>query len=310
MWYAPFAYDGLILDGGHPELRREWYLRSACPDSIEYLYLGTRFAGLLEVSPFIVATSESDPFARWLYEHFKDGGRGHNWGCFWVCPEGPATVAAHFRKWITIYDDIGAEVFFRFYDPDVLPSFVDALNAHERSLFFGPVRALMTRQPGKDLLAARVRRDPAVIAESSSDFALADDPPSFTLMDRHIARMRDMYWKFLVQEVLEGLIPNASPWLAHLDVEHLRNKTSECLEALALLEGVLVPEVEEGITFCLLSMTACSHFYESPPFQSCLRKMGMSAALEEWKTYARAPILGIEDFHDPLWLPMPEGERA
>lgn len=304
MWYAPFAYDGLILDGGHPELRREWYLRSACPDSIEYLYLGTRFAGLLEVSPFIVATSESDPFARWLYEHFKDGGRGHNWGCFWVCPEGPATVAAHFRKWITIYDDIGAEVFFRFYDPDVLPSFVDALNAHERSLFFGPVRALMTRQPGKDLLTARVRRDPAVIAESSSDFTLADDPPSFTLMDRHIARMRDMYWKFLVQGVMEELFFKAAPWIAPLELEHIEEKVRECLSHLATLDNVAVPDKEDAVNFCVLAITSCSHFYESPLFRKCLLRQGMKATLEEWKGYARAPIPGLEEFHDPSWLPV------
>jgi len=298
MWAAPFDYHYLILDCALPELRRHWYLLSNHSDSAELLYADTRFSPMLEISPLIARTDYDDPFLSWLYANQENV--ANNWGCLLHSTTSAAAIAEHFRSWITVRDDIGQEVFFRFYDPDILPHFAAALQGEERQRFFGPVNAFMYRQKGKDLLAASQAERP-----KDYDPAKAEPlgpSPCFTLTERYMAAMRPVIWPFLAKEVLTGLLPKAYFVLNHLSPELMRAKVDECLQVLARLQNVPIPETEDGVAFCLLAMTSCSHFYESEEFKSSVLQHGVHETLDEWKSYANAPIPGLELWHDPKWL--------
>jgi hypothetical protein len=305
MWISPFDYHYLILDCSLPEMRHHWYLHSKYANSEELLYADTRFSSILEISPLIAPTDLNDPFLHWLYANREI--KSHNWGCLLHSSAKTADIAAHFRSWITVRDDVGQEVFFRFYDPDILPCFAAALQGEERQQFFGPVNAFVYREKGKDLLSASEANHPG------EDVPAAASPlgpsPCFSFQERHMAAMRPVFRPHLVQEVMTALLPKVYSYMRHLPPESMLSKVDECLQKLAELQKVALPEKEDGIAFCLIAITSCSHFFESQEFQSSLMHNGMHQTLDEWKHYANSPIPGLELWHDPNWLPEADTEE-
>ena len=297
MWCSPFDYHYIILDCALPHVREQWYLQSNNTNSAALLYAETRFASMLDISPLIAPTDENDPFLHWLYEHQREL-HIENWGCLLHSKADPETIAAHFRSWITVYDDVGQEVFFRFYDPDILPCFAAALEGEERQKFFGPVNAFMCRRKDKDLLqASQARRPEGWSFEQAEPLGPC---PCFSFQERHMAAMRPVFWPFLVREVGTSLIPHACA--LHLTHEQFIAKLEECLQSLADMQQISLPEVEDGVAFCLLAFTSCSHFFQSQEFRDCVRRQGMHETLDEWKRYAGEPIPGLEEWHDAEWL--------
>lgn len=302
MWFAPREYQCVILDGAVPGIKELWYRHSHYADTTVHLYSRTAYASMMEISPLMAQTNQSDPFWAALYTAVESGDVRSNWGCLACTDASPALLAKHFRKWITIYDDVGAEVFFRFYDPDILPYFVSGLRGDERQWFFGPVNAFLYREEARDMLAASTA---GRLPDFSLETALANMPPAapwFNLEERHILAMRSVFWPFLVEKVLVDLLPRAYAHLQHLSPQAMQEKTGQCLQWLAELQGVAVPEVEDGVIFCLLSITSCSHFFKSPEFTACVARHGLRNTLDEWKHYAKAPIPGLEEWHDEGWL--------
>jgi hypothetical protein len=48
-------------------------------------------------------------------------------------------MRGHFRSLLTVYDDSGRPLLFRYYDPRVLRLFLPTCNAEELKKMFGPV---------------------------------------------------------------------------------------------------------------------------------------------------------------------------
>jgi hypothetical protein len=301
MWLSPFDYHCVILDGALPGVKELWYAYAGDIDSTEYLYAKTSYTSMLEASPLIGKTSYDDPFLPKLYEAATTGRiKGTNWGCLLHTDASPEKLAVHFRRWISIYDDIGEEVFFRFYDPDILPHFAAALEGNERQVFFGPVKAFMCRQKDTDLLAASVANRPP---DYDLEAALRDVPdraPWFSLQEKHIAAMNTFFMGFLIDEVLRRLPDRVTQHIPSR--EHRRLKIRECLIALKTINNDILPEPDEGAIFCLIAMTSCSHFYNSPVFMQAIRRNGISETLDEWRRYAYGTIPGLEYLHDKQWL--------
>lgn len=55
-----------------------------------------------------------------------------------------ADVRRHFRQYLMVQSPDGKELYFRFYDPRFLPTFMQALDEQELQNFLGPLKFIMT----------------------------------------------------------------------------------------------------------------------------------------------------------------------
>ena len=302
MWLSPFDYHALILDGALPGVKELWYATAKHVNSAEYLYVHTPYADALEASPFIGQTSFDDPFLPALYKAVQAGEIPGNWGCFLHTQAPVNLLAQHFRRWITVYDDVEEELFFRFYDPDILPHFASGLTGDERQWFFGPVNAFMFRQPGKDVLGAATANRPKDYDLPAALAKVPETAPWFTLQERHMLAMRPVFVRTLTAAVIDAIFPKIASYVMHLPGEVTRARLEECVSVFLGLNAPTEHEVADCGAFCTLAITSCSHFYKSPEFATCLQRHGLHETMSEWQHYAHGPIPGLELWHDAGWL--------
>ena len=62
-------------------------------------------------------------------------------GIFAVADDDLETLRRHFRRFLMVRSPEGAQWYFRYYDPRVLPTFLESANAEELREVFGPLRA-------------------------------------------------------------------------------------------------------------------------------------------------------------------------
>lgn len=116
------------------------------------LYNGELEADMAEVAPYLVQLDADGPFTRWLLEQ----GWGRNWGIFLTSPGDLRAVRRHLRTFLMVYDPDGQPLYFRYYDPRVLRTYLPTCNAEETQFVFGPVeRYLLEDQDTAILLRFR-----------------------------------------------------------------------------------------------------------------------------------------------------------
>jgi hypothetical protein len=69
------------------------------------------------------------------------------WGIVVIATADFAAVRAHFRKFLVVQSPEREYWYFRFYDPRVLPVFLESSNEDELKEFFGPVQAYAVHSP-------------------------------------------------------------------------------------------------------------------------------------------------------------------
>ncbi len=128
---APKIYA--ILDAARDELIYKKISESGI--EILCLYHGERAVDLADVAPYLVHLEEDAPFTEWLFKK----GWGNSWGIFLESSASPDQLTKHFRKFLTVYDEDGNPLYFRFYDPRVLRVYLPTCNTSELEIIFGPV---------------------------------------------------------------------------------------------------------------------------------------------------------------------------
>jgi hypothetical protein len=63
------------------------------------------------------------------------------WGIFALADAPLEALRTHFRKFLTVRSPDGEPWYFRFYDPRVLPAYLDSCDEAQTTAFFGPVLA-------------------------------------------------------------------------------------------------------------------------------------------------------------------------
>ncbi len=128
------AHTYAILDGAAvPDLPNKLYEMN--PINI-CLYQGELEPDLVYVAPYLVHLFPGTPFTDWLLTECW----GKHWGIFAQSPLSLTGMRKHFRLLLTVYDDQGNPMLFRYYDPRVLPSFLKTCNQDELKIIFGNVR--------------------------------------------------------------------------------------------------------------------------------------------------------------------------
>lgn len=287
------ACTHILLDTALPELRQAWYRSSPHASSSEPLYLGTPFAHLGEISPIVASTSPHDPFLHWLMTERPS----LNWGLLLESPATPGELAAHYRRWLTILNPQGNEVLFRFYDPDVLPHFLDAFDDREYRQWFGPADAVHCRT-AEIFITRRAEERP----QAEPTPAPLPAAPWWKMNARHQQALRPLYRRELIHDTQQRLLLEAGAWLMHLDSPSIEARVADAIDRLTALNGDTLPGRDLAAHHCLLAVTGCSHVERRDDFQHDLARHGLSATLAHWQAYAYGK-LPDRLHHDPTWLP-------
>lgn len=103
------------------------------------LYRGWAEQDYRDIAPYLVQVDEA--LLNWIGKTLWDD----PWGVFAVAKTGLHELRRHFRRFLLVQDPEGKQMYFRFYDPRVLTTFLDNCDAGEAEQFFGPVAAYGVR---------------------------------------------------------------------------------------------------------------------------------------------------------------------
>ena len=127
------AYTYAVLDGAAvPDLPIKLFEMG--PQNV-CLYRGELPDDLVYVAPYLVHLSPGTKFTEWLLTECW----GKNWGIFAQTALSLIGMRKHFRSLLTVYDEDGNPLLFRYYDPRVFLKFIPTCNTEELETFFGDV---------------------------------------------------------------------------------------------------------------------------------------------------------------------------
>jgi hypothetical protein len=122
-----------VLDGASvPDLVPRLY--STEPNYI-CLLRGDLAPDMAEVAPYLVQLNRDDDFTDWILTE----GWGKHWGIFANGYGDIREMRGHFRSFLSVYDESGKPLHFRYYDPRVLRLYLPTCNTSELQTVFGPV---------------------------------------------------------------------------------------------------------------------------------------------------------------------------
>ena len=121
-------------------------------NQIVSLYRGKAEKDLFAFAPY-VARVDTDLLS-WITAELS----GTPWGYFISVPNSCDLVAIrkHFRKFLMVMGPDGKELYFRFYDPRIIRTFLESSTESEVAEFFGPIIRFVTLSDGMLQVIERV----------------------------------------------------------------------------------------------------------------------------------------------------------
>ncbi|MGG7568179.1 DUF4123 domain-containing protein [Rhodovulum sp. DZ06] len=99
----------------------------------ECLFMGELAPEMEMVAPHLVQLDRDKPLFHWLFEN----GWGDSWAIFLTSERRILDLRSHFRRLTVVEMPDGQFVYFRFYDPRVLRSFLPTCDAEQTAQMFG-----------------------------------------------------------------------------------------------------------------------------------------------------------------------------
>jgi len=99
------------------------------------LYQGRAAQDLSDVAPYLGGLSNH----RQILEGLVNAGWGRSWGVYITCDVSFDELRHHLRKFLKVKGGDGQELYFRFYDPRVLRTFLPTCDRDQVKEIFGPV---------------------------------------------------------------------------------------------------------------------------------------------------------------------------
>jgi len=114
------------------------------------LYEGPQGEALAEVAPYLVRL----PARSRLLECLLAEGWGQAWGIYFTCPLPFLETRRHLRKFLMVEaEGEDARLYFRFYDPRVLHTFLPTCTPDQKKAFLGPITQLF-HERGDELITS------------------------------------------------------------------------------------------------------------------------------------------------------------
>jgi hypothetical protein len=104
------------------------------------LYSGRIPGELAKVAPYLVKLSKKHAFTDSVIRN----GWGESWGIFFRSNAPLEELRKHFHGLLTVINDEGNRMVFRYYDPRVFRVYLPTCNSDELKTVLGPVAAFMT----------------------------------------------------------------------------------------------------------------------------------------------------------------------
>ena len=124
----------VILDGAqNPSLLDALYADHA--PRWRCLFTGQLEPDMATVAPYLVELDPSAAFTRRLLAE----GWGQNWGVFLTSQLALPALWRHVRQQVQVYGPDMETLYFRFYDPRVMRSYLPTCSREQLAEFFGPV---------------------------------------------------------------------------------------------------------------------------------------------------------------------------
>lgn len=125
------------------------------------LFTGQLSDELLAASPYLLRIVPGSVSLPRLIEQ----GWGHAWGLFLAAHAGLVEVRRHLRRLLQVRTENHKRLFFRYYDPRVLRSFLPTCQAAQLSEVFGPIQRFdIESADGSQLLRFRLIAEPGAVA--------------------------------------------------------------------------------------------------------------------------------------------------
>lgn len=132
-----------------------WAVLDACdspdvPEKVEELgaskavslYRGKGETDFWAIAPYLARVDEE--LLTWIKETLW----AEPWGIFAEATSDLEKLRTHFRKFLTVEDPGGKKMYFRFYDPRVLRTFLKSADGTELREFFGPIERMLVGREG------------------------------------------------------------------------------------------------------------------------------------------------------------------
>ena len=149
-----------VLDGASIEKLRTQFYEMRPPHYC--LFRGRLAADMEEVAPYLVGLIRGTQFTEWLLSEKP----GNHYGIFAKSRQSIIEMRRHFRGLLTVHDDDGKPMIFRFYDPRVLRSFLPTCKPGEIKALFGSVETLIAEdEKGENFAAFSHNKGSLVITE-------------------------------------------------------------------------------------------------------------------------------------------------
>ena len=139
-----------VLDGASVEgLRMKLYQMSP-PHYC--LFRGQLTPDVEEVAPYVIGLVPDAAFTEWVLEECF----GNHWGVFALSRNSLTEMRRHFRSLLTVPDETGKPMIFRFYDPRVMQNYLPTCNAGELETFFGKVDQYFAEDGDRSLSSFKI----------------------------------------------------------------------------------------------------------------------------------------------------------
>jgi Domain of unknown function (DUF4123) len=160
-----------VLDGASvPELLDQLYGDE--PPEFACLYRGELEPDLAEAAPYLIRLSVGSPFTEWLLSNCW----GKHWGFFATAAEGIDGMRRHYRHFLMVKDPEGKQIYFRFYDPRVLRSFINIAEQEKISRIMGPAALLVLENKVTDGVTFLLHKADGSFAVSDCEWTALPDP--------------------------------------------------------------------------------------------------------------------------------------
>jgi hypothetical protein len=104
------------------------------------LYKGEAAESMADIAPYLV---KLDVF---MYHWIKDNIWQEPWGIAFQSSASIEDLHRHLRKFLMVRDEAGKLMWFRYYDPRVLPTFLESCTEDELKKFCGPIHTYWCQQ--------------------------------------------------------------------------------------------------------------------------------------------------------------------
>jgi len=126
------------------------------------MYKGKAEEKLYMVAPWLFTYPHPSNFAEW---YLANSGQ-QNWGIILESTQNFKTVYLHLKKFLRVKTEDGQRLYFRFYDPRVLPTFLETADEYQLKEFFGPIDKYILETTDRNIVEYKLNGNQLIKADS------------------------------------------------------------------------------------------------------------------------------------------------